>query len=271
MRQTLCEGRALFDERVDDIEQAVTAVVRAHRVGRDEAAELYGDVMVKVIDRDFAVLRRFGGRSRWSTYLFSVARRVLLDRRARRWGRWRPSASARRLGPAAVELDRRINRDGLEVAEAVAEVRCRRRARKDLEALAARIPRRSRRRAVPMDRALEHQAAPDRAGERVEASERCRAALDVGAVVKAGLRTLSAADRRLLALRFGQGWTVRRIAREQSRPERRLYARFTKILRGLRRHLEAEGIGWPQVATALEAGDALDGCMIDELPDFSSI
>ncbi|MEM8998067.1 MAG: sigma-70 family RNA polymerase sigma factor [Acidobacteriota bacterium] len=250
-------GRAIFDERFGEIEKAVATVARAHGLGSDEAGELYGDVMVKVVDRDYAVLREFGGRCRWSTYLYVVARRVLLDRRARRWGRWRPSAAARRLGPMAVALDRRLNRDGLDLAEAVADVRPAAPAGVDLEALAAQIPRRLPKARVDVETVLDTHAGPDGAAERVEAAERGRAAVEVRRAVYAGLGALPEEERELLTLRFGRGYTVRRIARDGRLPERRLYARFQKIFRDLRRRLEAQGVGWNRVAVALEADGGL--------------
>ncbi|MEO1368319.1 MAG: hypothetical protein AAFX50_14190, partial [Acidobacteriota bacterium] len=66
-------------------------------------------------------------------------------------------------------------------------------------------------------------------------------------------------ERELLALRFGRGYTVRRIARDGRFHERRLYARFQNILARLRRQLEAQGVGWSRVAVALEKDDGLRG------------
>ncbi|MGH8186413.1 MAG: hypothetical protein ACREUC_07605, partial [Steroidobacteraceae bacterium] len=77
---------------------------------------------LKLIEHDYAVLRRFEGASSLRTYLTVVLHRVLLDQRNREWGRWRPSAAAYRNGPLAVRLERLVTRDGLTPAEAIAAV-----------------------------------------------------------------------------------------------------------------------------------------------------
>ena len=47
----------------------------------------------------------FEGRSQLRTYLITVVQRHFLDDRNARWGKWRPSSIARRIGPIAVLLD----------------------------------------------------------------------------------------------------------------------------------------------------------------------
>ena len=43
----------------------------------------------------------------------AVIQRLFLDARIAKWGKWRPSVSARRLGGVAVLLERLLTRDGL--------------------------------------------------------------------------------------------------------------------------------------------------------------
>jgi hypothetical protein len=50
---------------------------------------------VRIIDDDFAVLRRFGGRRSWRAYLAVVVQRMCLDFRI---AQWRNGLTARRLG-----------------------------------------------------------------------------------------------------------------------------------------------------------------------------
>ncbi len=72
-----------------------------------------------MIDDDYAILRKFQNRSTLWTYLAAVIERMSLDFCADKWGRWRPSAMAERLGPVAVVLERLVNRDSHSVDEAL--------------------------------------------------------------------------------------------------------------------------------------------------------
>ena len=57
------------------------------------------------------------------TYLTVVIHRLFLDYRIRLWGKWRPSAEAKRLGAVAIALERLIVRDGWSFEQAVEVLR----------------------------------------------------------------------------------------------------------------------------------------------------
>ncbi len=254
MKNKRQHGEELFSQHFRQIEGIVRGVAAQHRLSADDRQELHSLVMLKVARDDFAILRRFQGKSRWSTYLTVITQRLLLDRRVKEWGRWRPCALARRLGPMAVELDRRINRDGLEAAEAVRELSSRGllETTAELERLAELIPRRPRRRFLHGDKHLKILVDREQADRRVVAAERRRAAGDLKSALAGALRDLPSHERDLLGLRFGRGWTVRRIAASRNLEERPLYRRFEHILRRLRRRLEGVGLCWKHVAVALD-------------------
>ena len=92
-------------ENLGTVERVVAYVARRHRLSRDEANELSSAVKLKLVDHDYEVLRRYEGRSSLRTYLTAVVIRLFLDDRVARWGKWRPSAQAKRLGAVAVLLD----------------------------------------------------------------------------------------------------------------------------------------------------------------------
>ncbi len=250
-------GEEIFRQRFDQIEGIVHAVARQKRLGVDESQELYSRVMLKVVPDDYAALRSFRGGSRWGTYLTVIIQRVLLDYRVQEWGRWRPCARTRRLGPTAVELDRRINRDGLEPAEVVRDFLARGvdETADELERFVDQIPRRPRRCFVSAEASLRELVDPGRADQRFEAAERQRTATRLSAALASELRQLPDQERILLGLRFNSAWTVRRIAASQNLEERPLYRRFERILRRLRHRLERLGLGWGEVATALQGAD----------------
>ena len=250
-------GEELFSEHFYLIESIIRRVAARNRLSDDEGQELYSLAMLKIIDNDYAVLRGFQGKSRWETYLTVIVQRVLLDTRTKEWGRWRPCARARRLGATAVWLDRRINRDGQEPLEAIRQLIARGvdETATELERLADRIPRRTRRRLVTGDTHLKSLVDRDTADRRLEDGVRYRTASRLRAALAAALRDLPDQERRLLGLRFGQGWTVRRIAAKRQLAERPLYRRFERILKRLRGRLEAFGLGWKDIDSALGAMD----------------
>ena len=238
-------NRALFLKLIPEIEKAVRTVAARKGLNRQERQELYSSIMLKIMEKDFAVLRAFQKRSRWSTYFTAVVQRVYLDRQTRRLGRWRPSAVARRLGSTAIELDRRLNRDGLKQEEAVERLieDGAKEGRATLRRWAMRIPRRPGRRFVPLDRiSAREQTSRAPAGD-ISIAELQRA-------LTAAFHELSDHERRLLRLRFVRGWTVRRIAEKLGIKPRPLYRQFQGIFRLIRQKLERSGLEWRDIRTA---------------------
>src|SRR5882672_2358170 len=84
------------------IERVVGALARRHGLSADDRADFASWVKLKLVEHDYRVLQRFRGESTITTYLTTVIAMVYRDYRAHRWGRWRPSAAALRLGRLAV-------------------------------------------------------------------------------------------------------------------------------------------------------------------------
>ncbi|MEM9597928.1 MAG: sigma-70 family RNA polymerase sigma factor [Acidobacteriota bacterium] len=247
------DGNALFEHHRPAIEKAIRIQGRRSRLSRDEAEELYSLVMIKVVQDDFRLLRSFRGDSSDGTFFAVVVRRALMDLRCERWGRWRPCARAKRLGSVAVVLDKRIHRDGLTPREAIEELRVRGvGSAAELEAIVEQLPRRTKRRFVPAEPNLEHLPSDGRADERIERELKRERAGRLRETLSAVLADLSDQDRRLLNLRFGLGWTVRRIAEALGVEARPLYRRFERLLRRLRRRLVGGGFDWGEVRGLLE-------------------
>ena len=132
-------------------------MARAHRLGPDDAEDFGQTVHLKLLERGYDVFRSFEGRSSLSTYLHVVVTRLLLDWRNATRGKWRPSATAVRLGPDAVALDRLVNRDGLTHAEAIATLAAQKptrqpEAERALATFAEALPSRTRRDVRPRER-----------------------------------------------------------------------------------------------------------------------
>ncbi len=259
----------LFLSQLPVVERIVSSICRRKCCFGDEAEDFGQWVKLRLIEDDYAVLRKFRGRSKLSTYLNTVIHNLFRDYRIAKWGKWRPSAAARRLGEVAMQLETLTGRDGHPLEEAVEILRANFGVvtpREELEAMAARLPARVGRR-FEGEEALERLATENGVegrvadGELAASRERLEGALD------AALGELPGEDRLILKLRFQDGFTVRQIAEALRTRPRPLYGRFEKCLRRLRSALEARGVtaeetrslvGWERMELDVDyrAGDA---------------
>jgi len=209
-------------------------VARQFRLSADETDELCSRLHVRLVQDNYALLRQFRGQCSLASYLAKVVKRLLLDERTSRWGRWRPSREAFRLGPTARLLEQLLSRDRLpfdaacELLQTSAQVP---ETRDELEAILAKLPaRRPRRTLVSLDDEMHRSLA---AAAPIEAAAPARDHATLGALARV-FRRLPADDRRLIGLRFHDRWTVARIAREHQLDQRHLYGRFEAILHSMR-------------------------------------
>ncbi len=246
----------LYTPHNDTIEAALAFTCRVNRLPADAGDEFRSWARLRLLDNGQAILRKFQGRSSLRTYLLTVVQRLYLDWRNAEWGKWRPSAEARRLGEVAVELERLVQRDRLAFSEAVQTLAARGLATaEESEAMWRRLPRRPHRRRVD-DQALAAVPADGTAGDRIDADELDAAATRIAVALEAALMALPPADRVLLQLRYWSGVTVSRIAVLTGEDQKALYRRFDRLAADLRRQLEAQGIRGPSLAEVLGRMDA---------------
>jgi RNA polymerase sigma factor (sigma-70 family) len=240
---------------IDDI---TSQVCRRHHLRAEEAEEFRSEVRMHFIERDYEVLRRFEGRASLSTYLNVIVQRLLLDHRNQRWGRWRPSAQAQRLGPTAILLERMITRDGWTREQAVEMLRTNCGATVDTAVLAfcdklsVRPPAR---RFVPEEDAHElPSAGPSADGSVVRAEREFLAKRIMGSLLRAR-QALEPMDRLILKMRFEQRMAVADIARALNLEQRPLYRTFERIKAVMRERMTADGIGKSDVDALFEEHD----------------
>ena len=247
------------------IDSVIAFIARRHGLSDADAEEFAAHVRVKCIEDDYRVLRDFGQRSALRTYLTTVVHHLFLDYRNAQWGKWRPSTDAVRLGPLAVRLEILVSRDRMGFEEACERILAESsRAssdsspaalRTELDRLSILLPVRPARRMVGEDAveglAVDHASveAPLRQTE-IEATRR-KAHGSLGKAMGA----LPPDDRFLLRLRFQRGMTVARIAELTTQPQKALYRRFEKLLTGLRRTLEADGVDAAMIGALLSDPD----------------
>ena len=239
-RTNCCSSR-----RLPAIKRVIASVARRYRLPASEAEEFAGDVFLRIVSDNYAVLRKFRGRSSLQTFLNVVVRRMYFDYQNARRGKWRPATASRRAGDTAVLLDRLTQRDGLTFDEAMATIQAGSQRPVDRDALTAtfgRLRRRGRPRFVDVEEVAESLQGDSSADERVRGAE------DRG-VLNAALTQLDAvcsdqsdSDRLVLKLHFGFGLPVSVIARRLNLNQKQLYRRVDRILVQLRKSLESRGI-----------------------------
>jgi RNA polymerase sigma factor (sigma-70 family) len=250
------DGQRLFLENLSTIDRVVAAVARRHRLSTHERDDFASLVRLRLLEDDARVMRAFEKRSSLSTFLTIVISRIFFDFRNAEWGRWRPSAQARRLGPVAILLDQLMTRDGHVLEEAIEILRVNHRvAMSDTEirALWDALPRRLQTMVVGEEAAGEVSAPEDPASAaefagRTDARERVAQALSVA------LTKLPAQDQLIVQLQFSHGVGATELARHFSMSKATLHRRINRILADLRAALQAQNIDPLEVAVLLRSG-----------------
>lgn len=246
-------------QHLESIERIAAFVARRGHLNADETGEFVQIVRVKLFDDDYAIIRKFEGRSTFSTYLTTVILRLFHQWRVEMWGKWRPSAEAKRLGDKAITLERLITRDGYTFAEAVNVLTLRDGTTytvAELEALYIRLPLRNPRPVLVADDAVSEVAAVNGdADERVESADRERSARCCATALDAALARFDAQEQLILQLRFVHARKVPDIARIVGMDQKKVYKRLDKLFAVLRRALEDAGVHRGDVDRLLGSGD----------------
>jgi RNA polymerase sigma factor for flagellar operon FliA len=229
----------LLLKHLDEIDQLVRTWGRRRHLSPAEQEDFAGFVRLRLIEDDYAVLRKFQERSTLWTYLSSVIGRLSLDYCAEQWGRWRPSAVADRLGPEAVALERLVTRDGHTLDEAIAIVRAGNPnlAEAQLRAIWARLPEKAR--AVHVgEEAAAGVSGVENSDAGVEDAARQRETARLDHALHAAFAQIAPQDRLLIALRYDQGLSIVEIAKLMQSTVPTLHRRLDKSLKHLRASLQ---------------------------------
>src|SRR5262249_37184504 len=138
------DARALLEENLELIERVIRFTARQQRLDESDSEEFASVVKLRLVENDYAIIRKFEGRCHISTFITIVVQRMLLDYRNHHWGKWHASAEAKRLGDLAIELEQLLHRDGRTIDEALPVLRSHYpdASRESLEEIAARLPER---------------------------------------------------------------------------------------------------------------------------------
>ncbi len=259
--------RALLLDHLDFVDRTVGAIARRNALGAWEADDLGSQVKLRLLSDDYAILRKFRGKSRLTTYLTTVIQNLFRDYRIQKWGKWRPSAAAKRHGDLGVQLEALLYRDRFNFDEAIEILRTRylvtATLEEVLEVAAAIRPRTTRR--FESEAVLSRLEATERGDQRVVDGERVALQARMREALSVALATLEPEDRLILKLRFADGFTIRAIAATLDLDQRRIYARVQRVLDQVREQIMKEGLrseeildllGWPACAVEVGLTDA---------------
>lgn len=243
--------RVFFPELAD----VCRLVARRQGLSREDQEELASKLAVKLLDDDGEAMRAFNRLSSVRTYLVTIATRMVLDERNKRWGKWRPSECAKREGSTAIELERLVYRDQIPLDQAIETLltqQTTKLTRKELYNLFERLPVRHGRYEVgtaeaetlfeeglTVDEQVHARALEPEADRLLESLDQVR-------------QTLSNEERMMLRLRYQEGLTVQQIAAIMNLRSKPLYKRFDRILMTLRTKIMGQGINPENVTQVLD-------------------
>ena len=251
------ELERLFLVNLPHIDRVVGIQGRRHGFDGVETEEFSSWAKARLIDDGYAVFRKFAGKSSLQTYLTTVLINLLRDYRNTRWGRWRPSALAVRLGPVAIRLEEMLYRDRRPLREAIgAIVMVHPELRDgDVARLAERLPVRDRVTEVSLDASVRRGLEPvtEPAATRVDRDDSRQL---IESVLRAAIEELSAEDAVILRMRFWSNLSIADIARALRLDQKALYRRVGAIQDRLRELCERHGVDRAIVADVIAGGDA---------------
>lgn len=226
------------------IEQVAQHACRRAHFSPQETEEFVSTVKCRIIEDDYGIIRKFQGKSSFRTYLVTVVQHLFLDYQNHRWGKWRPTEEAKRLGPVAVQLDRLLSRDGYSLREASEILRTNHHvgmSPQELTDLAAKLPPRNPHRRIEGEEVLQSQPSMEKTPVEVamarEVAEKRRW---VRGLLLEALASLTPEDR--LIVKMLERFSAAEIARTLNLEQKPLYRRLKGIYASLRSTLESKGV-----------------------------
>jgi RNA polymerase sigma factor (sigma-70 family) len=251
------DDEALFLASLPVIDGTAGQICRRHHMTGADAEDFRSVARLHFMERNCEVLRRFEGRSSLPTYVNVVIQRLFLDYRNRQWGRWRPSAEAKRYGPTAILLEQLIVRDGWTAEQAAEILRVNHGITIDepLTTLCNKFSDRTAGREFVSEAGAETVESPGPGadvdvirGEQDFLAQRVRRALN------RARQALDPQERLVLKMRFEDSVSIADISRALHLDQKRLYRMIERLLARIGRCIEAEGISRSEVRTLFADG-----------------
>jgi RNA polymerase sigma factor (sigma-70 family) len=239
------DAEEIYKQHLPIIGQIALSVCRRNGLGDHDAEDFASDILLKLCDNDYAVIRKFQNKSSFATYLTVVINKTFLDHRRRQWGKWTPSAQAKRFGAVGVQLEKLIYRDRHSF-DAACEILAQKYsvtiARETLREMFAKLPRRSPPRRIDGGDEIPHVPSGDEADAGMIAQERDQRIAEAKLALHAALRALPDEDRAIIRLLYFERMSIADIARSFHLEQKRLYPRIRRLLASLRKSLADQHI-----------------------------
>lgn len=237
----------LFLEHLGWINRVAVMTCAQHSIWGPEAEDFAASIRLKLMEDDYAIIRKHRGEATLKTYLATVVGRQFHDYMREKRGRWRASAAARRLGPPAPDLEALVYRDGLRLDQAGEKLRTAGRTTlsdRELRGVLKELPVREplRPREVAPDAVLDAREANEHADDRVMAEEDEAWHAQRKAVLDRAMARLQAEDQMIMRMHFVDGRSLADVSRALHLDQKRLYRRVKKLREALRKSMEGEGL-----------------------------
>jgi RNA polymerase sigma factor (sigma-70 family) len=249
----------IYLQNLGTIERIASFVARRNRLNEDDVSEFTQEVRVRLLEDDYAIIRKFRNRSSLSTYLTTVIARLFHHWRIAQWGKWRPSAEATRLGDKAIVVERLMTRDGYSLDETVKILTTPSSSQYtlgEIEAVYLRLPpRHPRPMFVSDEQSAEGIAVEPEADGRLEMRDGERSARTAASTIDELAPSMKPRDRLILQMRFRDALKVPDIAQRLNLDQKWVYKRLEQLCNTLRKRLEAAGVRRSDVGALLSRGD----------------
>lgn len=248
----------LFLTHLSLIERIAAHVCHRNRFDANEVEEFTSHVKYKLIEGNYNIVRKFENRSTFSTYMTTVITRMFFQYRVSLWGKWRPSAEAKRLGQKGITLERMLTRDGhtLEEATAILTTGSGGYSRAEVDVLYSRLPVRHPRMVLVAAPVLPEMPTAERdPDDALTRRERQRIAKAICDTIDGSIGRFCDEDQVILRMRFANSRKVSEIARILGLEQKKVYKRIDRMLAKLRKELERARISKESIDELLAAGD----------------
>jgi len=240
------QAESLFLENLGQIARIIAALCRRSGTWGDDADDFASWAKTRLLEDDYARIRKYRGESSLATYLSVVLAMLHREYCVHRWGRWRPSAAAQRAGPLAVRLETLVRRDRLPLAQAAELLRTSGETTlsdRSLAALLATFPSRQPLRPLDVgDAALVRQESPTSADHDLDEESLQDERNATYRLLAQTIDELPSEDRLAIQLHYWSEMSVADIARALGVAQKPLYRRLNRAMARLRKRLEAAGV-----------------------------
>ena len=238
------DAEEVFRKHLPVIGQIAESICRRNGVGHHDAEDFASDIRLRLCEDNFAVIRKFQGKSSFTTYLTVVMNKALSGPPTARLGEVESvvaGAKTRPSGPAA--RDARLQ-GRLYVRRRVSDPGAEARARGGPSTAPGDPRATSATRATPVRRrrGARSGGVGRRRGRSALATERDERLAVAEQALRRALQKLPDEDRVIIRMLYNEGLSVAEIARALRVEQQRLYPRIKQLLASLRKTLEGQGI-----------------------------